>query len=189
MIKKILWWIRWAKETPKPNEKEWSAWTISSNVKSEVHKISTQWESPKIEFSPELAKQYWLEELIAWHNNNEELWDKRLHKRANSKDILDMDILVNITRDWTAKICTDLLSNISWGWIQIVSEKEREIWDELNLNFLIKKFRFNFKWIIVTKEEWPNKNVKYYWIKFINPPEDKTLLIEQIVASIIHTAR
>lgn len=200
---KLFWkkWSEWQKhipETPKSGQhwmksgvKLW--WEIKGTTKKVDKLLSIPKNIPEPEWEIEYVmpdhylEEYGLDELLAkkW-KEAEDTDDRRAYVRINSKNIVDQNIIVSI-KDITSKnslqatpICKSNLTNIGWWWLQIKKDKERSIWDTVQLIFSIWIHNFNEKWEIVNIDS-RNKDDIRFGIKFTDISDEKILEIEQLV--------
>ncbi|MDP2103921.1 MAG: PilZ domain-containing protein [Candidatus Gracilibacteria bacterium] len=149
--------------------------------------------SMEIEFSLELMEKYGLQiEDTPTDNSQSESPDewvcRREHKRISSKEILDKKIPVRTMSLATKHANIDLLSNISAGGLQLISSEPKEIGEELYLAFSIGGMKFSLRGEVRFTIENTDTDKKYN-IKFLDPPGDQKLALEQLTASIKHTGK
>lgn len=184
MIKKIFSWFLWGKKAPETKnhwvKKKWIPTDKLSETNQTIHNILT-WtnEEPKeIEFDQDLIDQYNLWDYIqaAEEQKKVEEKEKRTYRRFKAKEILGKKIDVII--HFRLSINNTILSNISWSWIQVISDSEMTIWEIWGISFKIWNDKFKFNWEIVNKL-WENK----YGIRFLNPDKEKVRNIELLLWS------
>lgn len=183
MVKKLLTrFLPWSKKLKE---------TIPHTVWSK-EVWSTKWKVDKIiswkESQEETIEYVMPQHLIDEHNLEkfleqevvEKITERRKHRRVLSKEIVNDNIQILIYDRKTKKVTKDIISNVSWGWVQIICKQKREIWDEIVLKFKLWIHEFVLNWKIVNIDSTDQSNKKY-GIQFINPPKDKVTEIEQIM--------
>ena len=183
MVRKLLSrFLPWSKKLK--NTEPHSVWSKEIwSTKWKVDKIIS-WKESQEETIEYVMPQY----LIDEHNLEkflekevvEKIAERRKHRRVLSKEIINEDIPILIKDRKTTRITKDIISNVSWGWVQIVCKNEREIWDDLVLKSKLWIHEFVLAWKIVNIDSTDHSNKKYR-VKFINPPKDKVTEIEQIM--------
>jgi len=97
----------------------------------------------------------------------------REHLRADSSEILDAHINVKTVNLSNPQVVSDdILSNISAGWLQIISTVPKEVGDKLSFDFYMGVNEFSFVWVVRSILTDPENNTRY-GIQFENPPEDQ----------------
>ncbi|EKD65988.1 MAG: hypothetical protein ACD_49C00070G0012 [uncultured bacterium (gcode 4)] len=139
-----------------------------------------------IKFSPDLLKEH---KLPVYNGDEEPLQFNpidprtcvREHLRVESNEIIDKHINVKTVNLSDPQIVSDdILSNISAGWLQIISSIPKEVWDKLSFDFFMWNDEFSLVWEVRSILTDPENN-KRYWIQFIDPPKDQIRALNLIV--------